>query len=64
VVLGSPNNVQCAKVIREEVYLKINPPFEELFDPVEEYVLTILYDAWTHSLVEDINTFDKVSIQN
>jgi hypothetical protein len=62
VVIGAPCSIQCKPHVQNQVHNKINPPFEELFDPVEEYALTVLFDAWSHSLCEDITTFDKAII--
>ena len=59
-VVGAPFSIQCEPSVRDKVFQKIDPPYEELFDPVEEYVLSVLYEAWTYSLSEDIATFDKV----
>lgn len=39
----------------------MNPPFEELFDEAEEYVLGVLFDAWAEMLASDLTTFDKVN---
>ncbi|XP_043972253.1 regulator of G-protein signaling 22 isoform X2 [Gambusia affinis] len=42
--------------IRREVYNKLQPAFEELFDRVEEHVLDILLEPWTQ-----LNQWDKES---
>ncbi|CAH2285664.1 regulator of G- signaling 22 [Pelobates cultripes] len=32
--------------IKKEIYQKLDPPFEDLFDAAEEYILTLLLSAW------------------
>ena len=61
-VLGASKSIQCSTGIKDNIYYKLDPPFEELFDEAEEYVLSILFDAWTQMLSTDITTFSKVSV--
>lgn len=44
--------------IRREVYNRLLPAFEELFDGVEEHTLDILLEPWTL-----LNQWDKESFQ-
>ncbi len=60
IVEGAPASIGCAEDIQDTIGRKLEPPFEELFDEAEEYVLTILFDAWSQTLVADISSFDKV----
>uniref|UniRef100_A0A3P8PCW3 RGS domain-containing protein n=1 Tax=Astatotilapia calliptera TaxID=8154 RepID=A0A3P8PCW3_ASTCA len=39
--------------LRREVYDRLMPPFEELFDRVEEHALNILVEAWTTMVNRD-----------
>ncbi|XP_073535721.1 regulator of G-protein signaling 22 isoform X2 [Phyllobates terribilis] len=48
--------------IRKEIYQRSDPPFEDLFDSAEEYVLTILLAAWTQMTELDRQSFEKVEL--
>ncbi|XP_073406554.1 regulator of G-protein signaling 22 isoform X1 [Dendrobates tinctorius] len=48
--------------IRKEIYQKSDPPFEDLFDLAEEYVLMILLAAWTQMTELDRQSFGKVEL--
>lgn len=43
-----------------EVYDRLMPPFEELFDKVEEYTLSVLLQPWTLLISRDKESFQKV----
>lgn len=47
--------------IRGEVYDRMMPAFEELFDNVEEHTLNILLQPWTLLVSRDKESFQKVS---
>lgn len=47
--------------LRREVYGQLTPPFEELFDGVEEHALSILLEPWTLLVSRDRETFQKVT---
>lgn len=47
--------------IRREVYDRLMPAFEELFDKVEEHTLNILLEPWTLLVSRDKQSFQKVS---
>ncbi|XP_008431118.1 regulator of G-protein signaling 22 isoform X2 [Poecilia reticulata] len=49
--------------IRREVYNKLQPAFEELFDRVEEHVLDILLEPWTQLNQRDKELFEQVPVQ-
>uniref|UniRef100_A0A3Q3JGH4 RGS domain-containing protein n=1 Tax=Monopterus albus TaxID=43700 RepID=A0A3Q3JGH4_MONAL len=49
--------------IRREVYNRLMPAFEELFDEVEEHALNILLQPWTLLVSRDKESFQKVSVQ-
>nr|XP_046188831.1 regulator of G-protein signaling 22-like [Oncorhynchus gorbuscha] len=48
---------------RERVYTGLTPPFEELFDWVEEHTLTLLLEPWTLLTTRDTDTFQKVAVR-
>jgi len=43
------------------IYQKIDPAFEDLFDPAEEYILTVLLEPWMKMMETDKCTYGKVS---
>ncbi|XP_067365731.1 regulator of G-protein signaling 22 [Channa argus] len=49
--------------IRKEVYDRLVPAFEELFDKVEEHALNILLQPWTLLVSRDTESFQKVRVQ-
>ncbi|XP_038568487.1 regulator of G-protein signaling 22 [Micropterus salmoides] len=48
--------------IRREVYDRMMPAFEELFDKVEEHTLNILLEPWTLLVSRDKESFRKVCV--
>ncbi|XP_077349225.1 regulator of G-protein signaling 22 [Lithobates pipiens] len=48
--------------IRKEIYQKLDPPFEDLFDSAEEYTLTLLLSAWTQMTESDRQAYGKVEL--
>ena len=60
IVEAAPHGIRCSKDIRLEIQHHLNPPFEELFDPAEEYILEVLFEAWSQMIMVDLSTFDKV----
>ncbi|XP_041707648.2 regulator of G-protein signaling 22-like [Coregonus clupeaformis] len=47
---------------RGKVYTCLTPPFEELFDGVEEHTLTLLLEPWTLLTTRDTDTYQKVGV--
>uniref|UniRef100_A0A8C6ISG1 Uncharacterized protein n=1 Tax=Melopsittacus undulatus TaxID=13146 RepID=A0A8C6ISG1_MELUD len=47
---------------RNMIYQKIDPAFEDLFDPAEEYILTVLIEPWMKMMEEDKYTYGKVEL--
>lgn len=43
------------------IYQKIDPAFEDLFDPAEEYILTVLLEPWMKMVEADKHTYGKVT---
>ncbi|XP_077207926.1 regulator of G-protein signaling 22 [Paroedura picta] len=50
------------QIKKDEIYQKIEPPFEDLFDPAEEYILSLLLEPWMKMLEEDRITYGKVGL--
>ncbi|XP_054672207.1 regulator of G-protein signaling 22 isoform X2 [Grus americana] len=44
------------------IYQKIDPAFEDLFDPAEEYILTVLLEPWMKMVEVDKYTYGKVEL--
>uniref|UniRef100_A0A8C3GU19 Regulator of G protein signaling 22 n=1 Tax=Corvus moneduloides TaxID=1196302 RepID=A0A8C3GU19_CORMO len=44
------------------IYQKIDPAFEDLFDPAEEHILTILLEPWMKMVEADKYTYRKVEL--
>ncbi|XP_012617473.2 regulator of G-protein signaling 22 [Microcebus murinus] len=47
---------------KKEIYLKIYPPFEDLFDTAEEYILILLLEPWTKMVKSDQVAYRKVDL--
>lgn len=45
---------------KREIYMKIQPPFEDLFDTAEEYILLLLLEPWTMMVKSDQVTYRQV----
>ncbi|NWX44577.1 RGS22 protein, partial [Steatornis caripensis] len=44
------------------IYQKIDPAFEDLFDPAEEYILTVLLEPWMKMMAADKYAYGKVEL--
>ncbi|NWU61949.1 RGS22 protein, partial [Pterocles burchelli] len=44
------------------IYQRIDPAFEDLFDPAEEYILTVLLEPWKKMVEADKSTYGKVEL--
>lgn len=47
VVSGSAQDVHVSRDIQTQVHKELEPPYEELFDAVEEHVLHSLLEPWS-----------------
>ncbi|XP_053415366.1 regulator of G-protein signaling 22 isoform X1 [Nycticebus coucang] len=47
---------------KKEIYMKIQPPFEDLFDTAEEYILLLLLEPWIKMVKSDQLTYRKVDL--
>ncbi|XP_068425922.1 regulator of G-protein signaling 22 [Clinocottus analis] len=56
-------SVGVGEEIRREVYDRLTPAFEQLFDPLEERSLGVLLEPWTLLLSSDQESFLKVCVQ-
>ncbi|XP_069813444.1 regulator of G-protein signaling 22 isoform X2 [Dendropsophus ebraccatus] len=55
-------DIGVEQTIRREIYQKLDPPFEDLFDSAEEYVLTTLLSAWKQMTELDRQAYGKVEL--
>ncbi|XP_010891081.3 regulator of G-protein signaling 22 isoform X2 [Esox lucius] len=55
-------SVDVEEEVRRRVYACLTPPFEELFDAVEEYSLTLLMEPWTQLTTTDTLTHQGVGV--
>lgn len=46
VVSGSAQDVAVSRAIQTQVHKELEPPYEELFDAVEDHVLHSLLEPW------------------
>ncbi|XP_007933073.2 regulator of G-protein signaling 22, partial [Orycteropus afer afer] len=47
---------------KKEIYMKIQPPFEDLFDSAEEYILLLLLEPWAKMVKTDQIAYRKVEL--
>lgn len=45
---------------KKDIYMKIQPPFEDLFDTAEEFILLSLLEPWTQMVMSDQVAYKKV----
>lgn len=45
---------------KKDIYMKIQPPFEDLFDTAEEFILLNLLEPWTQMVMSDQVSYRKV----
>ena len=63
VVSGSARDVHVSRDIQTQVLKELEPPFEELFDAVEEHVLQSLLEPWNMLIAREKNQYkDEVRI--
>ncbi|NXF02761.1 RGS22 protein, partial [Smithornis capensis] len=55
-------NIELHQNKKNMIYQKIDPAFEDLFDPAEEYILTILLEPWVKMVEADKYTYEKVEL--
>ncbi|XP_035246777.1 regulator of G-protein signaling 22 [Anguilla anguilla] len=59
---GARMTVGVDEESRRQVQACLTPPFEELFDPAEEHVLTLLFEPWTMMTDRDRVAYEKVDL--
>lgn len=65
VVSGSAQDVHVHRDIQVQVHKELEPPYEELFDAVEEHVLHSLLEPWQLHLEQEKSVFDaEVRLKN
>lgn len=57
VVSGSAQDVHVSRDIQTQVLKELEPPFEELFDAVEEHVLQSLLEPWKMLFAQEKNQY-------
>ncbi|XP_012862323.2 regulator of G-protein signaling 22 [Echinops telfairi] len=48
--------------MKKDIYMKIQPPFEDLFDTAEEYILLLLLEPWAKMVKTDQTAYKKVEL--
>ncbi|XP_055490837.1 regulator of G-protein signaling 22-like [Leucoraja erinacea] len=61
-VEGAPADVKIDIENRKSIYNKLEPPFEELFDQLEEHILILLLVPWMKMLDMDNTKYEKVEL--
>ncbi|XP_063968049.1 regulator of G-protein signaling 22-like [Lytechinus pictus] len=54
--------VNCPAMIRYQVFRQINPPYEELFDGLEEHLLSMLLVPWLAMKDKDRSLSNKIEV--
>nr|XP_060628737.1 regulator of G-protein signaling 22 [Anolis sagrei ordinatus] len=55
-------DIGLKQAIKTEIYSKIEPPFEDLFDSAEEHILTLLLVPWMKMVEQDREIYRKVEL--
>ena len=55
-------DISCDKQVADTIERNLSSPSEELFDGAEEYVLSVLFDAWSTNMRNDSSSFNRVSV--
>ncbi|XP_043832251.1 regulator of G-protein signaling 22 [Dromiciops gliroides] len=55
-------DIGLEKKKKKEIYMKIDPPFEDLFDAAEEYILLLLLEPWIQMVKSDQNNYGQVEL--
>lgn len=62
VVYGASMDTGVDQTTRNKIYRNLDPPFEDLFDPAEDYVLTLLLVPWVQMSASETATYKKVEL--
>ncbi|XP_062836210.1 regulator of G-protein signaling 22 isoform X2 [Anolis carolinensis] len=55
-------DIGLQQATKTEIYSKIEPPFEDLFDSAEEHILTLLLVPWMKMVEQDRGIYRKVEL--
>ncbi|KAM6214249.1 regulator of G-protein signaling 22 [Rhynchocyon petersi] len=55
-------DIGLPKEMKKDIYMKIQPPFEDLFDAAEEYILLLLLEPWAEMVKRDLIAYRKVEL--
>ncbi|XP_072323219.1 regulator of G-protein signaling 22-like isoform X2 [Scyliorhinus torazame] len=61
-VEGAPEDVQIDAENKKDIYNKLEPPFEELFDQLEEHTLLLLLVPWIQMMETEMAIYRKVKL--
>ena len=65
VVSGSAQDVHVSRDIQTQVHKELEPPYEELFDAVEEHVLHSLLEPWNMLVSQEKHQYSaEVRLKN
>ena len=59
VVSGSAQDVHVHRDIQQQVHKELEPPYEELFDAVEEHVLHSLLEPWNLLIAQEKESYNR-----
>ncbi|XP_038666016.1 regulator of G-protein signaling 22-like isoform X2 [Scyliorhinus canicula] len=59
---GAPEDVQIDAENKKAIYNKLEPPFEELFDQLEEHTLLLLLVPWIQMMEAEMAIYRKVKL--
>lgn len=57
---GALMSIQVTPSIQEEIASRLDPPYEDLFDSAEEYILDVLFNVWKEMTSAEQQTFEIV----
>ncbi|XP_031431776.1 regulator of G-protein signaling 22, partial [Clupea harengus] len=58
----SQESISVSEECRRQVFARLTPPFEELFDSAEEHTLTLLLEPWTLLTSQDTQIYEQVDL--
>ncbi|MBN3315340.1 RGS22 protein, partial [Atractosteus spatula] len=62
ICFGAPEDTGVSGDSRRQICARLDPPFEELFDPAEEHVLSLLLEPWARMTTCDRSAYQKVEV--
>ncbi|XP_060680003.1 regulator of G-protein signaling 22-like [Hemiscyllium ocellatum] len=58
----APADIKMDAENKKEIYSKLDPPFEELFDQLEEHILILLLVPWIQMIEAEMASYSKVTV--